>query len=128
MPDNLFLSIDGLEIADLEEGDYTAYEEQLGTSARMASGRRVEELGATVWVVELKYNSIDADTAAALNAIIKAKRTYELFFLPSTGGTELATGTFQLAALPTPSLQRWTAELPTWGDYSLRFEEVDGHD
>lgn len=124
---NLFLSIDGLEIADLVEGDYTAYEQELGTSARMASGRRVEEIGATVWVVELKYSSLDADTMATLNTILKASRTYELFFLPSTGGTELVTSTFQLAALPTPKLSRWRSSTPEWADYSLRFEEVDGH-
>ena len=28
--ENMFLSIDGIEIEDLEEGDYTAYEEELG--------------------------------------------------------------------------------------------------
>lgn len=41
--ENMFLSIDGIEIEDLEEGDYTAYEEELGVSElddiRQKSGR-----------------------------------------------------------------------------------------
>ena len=46
---NMFLSIDGIEVEDLEEGDYTAYEEELGVSERMISGRRIEEVRATIW-------------------------------------------------------------------------------
>ena len=56
--ENMFLSIDGIEIEDLEEGDYTAYEEELGVSERMISGRRVEEIRATIWVVEQCLGSI----------------------------------------------------------------------
>ena len=87
MAENLFLSIDGFEIEDLEEGDYSAYEKELGVSDRMISGRRVEELRATIWVVTLKYDAINYETMAALNTKLKARRTHELFFLPSTGGT-----------------------------------------
>lgn len=127
MAENLFLSIDGLEIEDLEEGDYSAYEKELGVSDRMISGRRVEELRATIWVVTLKYDAINYETMAALNTKLKARRTHELFFLPSTGGTELAHGLFQLMSLPAPKLKRWGAQGPEWGGYSLTFEEVDGH-
>ena len=129
MEENAFLVIDGIEIEDLEQDDYTAYEEELGVSDRMFSGRHVEELRATVWVVELRYSSIDAETMARLNVAFKASRRHQLFFLPSTGGTELATGWFHLTALPQPSLNRWRgAEDPVWSDYTLRFEEIDGHD
>ena len=128
MAENLFLSIDGVEIEDLEEDDYKAYEEELGVSDRMISGRRVEELRATVWVVELSYAAIDAGTMARLNQVLKAKRQHELFFLPSTGGTELVTGTFHLTALPQPSLKSWTGDVPQWSGYTLHFEEINGHD
>ena len=46
MDENLFLSIDGFEIPDLEEDDYTAFEQELGVAERMISGRRIEELRA----------------------------------------------------------------------------------
>ena len=62
MEENMFLSIDGFEVPDLEEGDYTAYEQELGVSERMISGRRIEELRATIWVVELNFSAIDAET------------------------------------------------------------------
>lgn len=126
--ENVFLVIDDIEVEDLESGDYTAYEEELGVSDRMISGRRVEELRATVWVVEINYASIDAETMLKLNAAFKASRRHQLFFLPSTGGTELATGWFHLTALPAPSLNRWTSAVPEWSGYTLRFEEIDGHD
>ena len=39
--DNLFLTIDGINIEDVEEGGYTAYEQELGTFQRMISGRYI---------------------------------------------------------------------------------------
>lgn len=130
MEENVFLIIDDIEIPDLEQDDYTAFEEELGVSDRMIYGRRVEELRATVWVVEVNFAAIDADTMSRLSVAFKASREHRLFFLPSTGGTELVTGTFHLTALPQPSLTRWTSpeEGPMWSGYTLRFEEIDGHD
>ena len=129
MDENIFLTIDGIEIEDLEQDDYTAYEEELGVADRMISGRRVEELRSTIWVVEISYESIDADTMRQLNAAFKASRKHQLFFLPSTGGTELKTGWFHLTTLPQPTLNRWRPEEgPMWSGYTLRFEEIDGHD
>lgn len=129
MDETVFLVIDDIEIEDLERDDYSAYEMELGVSDRMISGRRVEELRATVWVVEVNYASIDATTMARLNEKFKASREHQLFFLPSTGGTELVSGRFHLTALPTPSLNRWrSGEGPMWSGYTLRFEEIDGHD
>ena len=127
MEENMFLSIDGFEVPDLEEGDYTAYEQELGVSERMISGRRIEELRATIWVVELNFSAIDAKTMATLNTVLKASREHQLFFLPSTGGEELVNGVFHLVEQPAPSLSRWDASGPMWSDYALRFEEVDGH-
>lgn len=127
MEENMFLSIDGFEVPDLEEGDYTAYEQELGVSERMISGRRIEELRATIWVVELNFSAIDAETMATLNAILKASREHQLFFLPSTGGEELVNGVFHLVEQPAPALSRWDASGPMWSDYALRFEEVNGH-
>lgn len=127
MEENMFLSIDGFEVPDLEEGDYTAYEQELGVSERMISGRRIEELRATIWVVELNFSAIDAETMATLNTVLKASREHQLFFLPSTGGDELVNGVFHLVEQPAPALSRWDASGPMWSDYALRFEEVDGH-
>lgn len=128
MEDNLFLSIDGYEVEDLEEGDYTAYEEELGVSDRMISGRRVEEIRATIWKVEVNFSSISSDQMTAINSIMKASRKHQLFFLPSTGGKELVSGWFHLVEQPQPKLNRWTSDVPMWGDYKLVFEEIDGHD
>lgn len=126
---NLFLSIDGIEIDGIEEGDYTAYERELGVSDRMISGRRVEELRATVWVVQVDYSSIDADTMETLQTALHATRRHFLVFLPSTGGTELVSGYFHLTAQPTPKLARWfDGTTPEWSGFTLTFEEIDGHD
>lgn len=125
--DNLFLIIDGYEVPDLEEGDYTVYEEELGVSERMISGRRIEELRATVWVVELNFSSITAEAMQTINTLLKASREHELFFLPSTGGDELVNGVFHLVDQPSPSLSRWSEDGPLWSGYKLRFEEVTGH-
>ena len=126
--ENMFLSIDGIEIEDLEEGDYTAYEEELGVSERMISGRRVEEIRATIWVVEVNFSSIDYETMSRLNTVFEASRRHQLFFLPSTGGTELVQGWFHLMEPPSPSLTRWRDNGPEWAAYKLTFEEIDGHD
>lgn len=126
---NLFLSIDGIEIDGIEEGDYTAYEEELGVSDRMISGRRVEEIRATVWVVQVNYSSIYADTMLSLQTALHATRRHFLVFLPSTGGTELVSGYFHLTAQPQPTLSRWLeGTTPEWSGFTLRFEEIDGHD
>ena len=79
MNNNLFLRIDDVEISHIEEGDYTAYEQELGVSDRMISGRRVEELRATVWVVEVSYSAIDSDTMLRLSAALKATRQHRFF-------------------------------------------------
>ena len=116
--ENMFLSIDGIEIEDLEEGDYTAYEEELGVSERMISGRRVEEIRATIWVVEVNFSSIDYETMSRLNTAFKASRRHQLFFLPSTGGTELVQGWFHLMEPPSPSLTRWRDNGPESVSYT----------
>lgn len=125
----LFLSIDGVDIEDAEEGDYTAYEQELGVSERMISGRRVEELRATIWIVEVGLTSIDADTLRTLQNVLHSRREHELFFLPDNGSTDLVTGKFHLTVLPSPTLKRWrNGENPAWSGFTLHFEEVDGHD
>lgn len=124
----MFLVIDGVEIEDLEEGDYTAYEEELGVSERMISGRRIEEIRATIWHVEISSSAISAEKMAVLNAKFQASRRHQLFFLPSTGGTELISGWFHLTERPQPALERWWDDGPVWTDYTLHFEEIDGHD
>ncbi len=124
----LFLMIDGIQIEDLMEGDYSAYEQELGKAERMVSGRMVEELQGTVWVVTLNIDAIDAETLATLSAALKGTREHELFFLPSTGGTELATGFFHLSAPASPSLRSWRGGLPEWQGYALTFEEINCHD
>ena len=126
--DNLFLMIDGIQIEDLIEGDYSAYEQELGKAERMVSGRMVEEMQGTVWVVSLNIDAIDADTLATLSAALKSTRQHELFFLPSTGGTELATGIFRLAAPGAPTLRSWRGGVPEWQGYALTFEEINCHD
>lgn len=125
---NLFLSIDGIEIDGIEEGDYTAYEEELGVSDRMISGRRVEEVRATVWVVQVNYGSILADVMERLQTALHATRRHFLVFLPSTGGEELKTGYFHLTAQSQPTLTRWyDGTTPEWAGFTLKFEEIDGH-
>lgn len=126
---NLFLSIDGIDIEDAEEGAYTAYEQELGVSDRMISGLYVEELRGKIWVVEVSMDELDADTISRLQTAMKATRKHRLFFLPSTGGSDLQSGLFALTVLPQPTLTRWTdGQMPTWSGFTLRFEEVTPHD
>lgn len=128
MDGKCFLIIDGIQIEDLLEGDYSAYEQELGRSERMASGRLVEELQGTIWVLQLNIDAIDAVTMASLSTALKSTREHELFFLPSTGGTELKTGYFHLSAPAAPSLRCWRGGLPEWQGYALTFEEINCHD
>lgn len=126
---NLFLSIDGVQIDGITENDYTAYEEELGVSDRMISGRRVEELRSTIWVVQVNYASIDAETMMQLQTALHSTRRHILFFLPPDGSNEVKTGYFHLMAQPQPTLSRWIdGHNPVWSGFTLRFEEIDGHD
>lgn len=70
---NTFLVIDGVPVEDVEADDYSAYEEEYSVSERMISGRRVEELGAVYWVVEVNYSAINIDTLAALQAQLRTR-------------------------------------------------------
>ena len=127
--DNLFLTIDGINIEDVQEGGYIAYEQELGTFQRMISGRYIQELRAKVWVVEISYDEIDTQTMFALQNAIRSRRTHDLTFLPSTGSTERITSTFLLTTLPQPSLTRWyPGENPSWSGFTLHFEEAESHD
>lgn len=126
---NMFLMIDGYEIPDAQRGDYTAYETELGVSARMINGRRVEELRAKIWTVEVNLESIDADQITEINQAMAGKREHFLVFLPPTGGSELISSRFHLADIPSPKLDWWNdGESPVWQGYKMVFEEVEGHD
>jgi len=126
---NVFLAIDGIEVDRIEEGDYTAYEEELGVSDRMISGRRVEELRATIWIVEVSFSSIDSDVMAQIQTVLHSSRRHLLTFLPSTGGKELISSYFHLTIQPQPTLRSWLeGNTPSWDGFTLRFEEIDGHD
>lgn len=70
---NTFLVIDGVPVEDVEADDYSAYEEEYSVSERMISSRRVEELGAVYWVVEVNYSAINIDTLAALQAQLRTR-------------------------------------------------------
>lgn len=126
---NKFLIIDGVVVDGIEEGGYTAYQQEIGTAERMISGRLVEEIRGKVWVVEVSYSDIDITTMNVLQTVMGATRAHQLQFLPSTGGTELVTSTFHLSTLPQPTLSRWlpSAE-PMWSGYTLHFEEIRAHD
>lgn len=129
MDENVFLNIDGVIVDGIEEGGYTAYEQELGTFERMISGRMIEELRAKVWIVEVSYGDIDLETLNLLTSMMSNKRTHQLTFLPSTGGTDLVTSQFHLTVLPQPTLSRWLpGTTPTWSGYTLHFEEINGHD
>lgn len=128
MDENVFLNIDGVIVDGIEEGSYTAYEQELGTFERMISGRMIEELRAKVWIVEVSYGDIDCETMQILQSALSANRTHKLTFLPSTGGSKLVSGTFHLTTLPQPTLSRWLpGTTPMWSGFTLHFEEVSGH-
>lgn len=129
MDETVFLNIDGVIVDGIEEGDYTAYEQELGTFERMISGRMTEELRAKVWVVEVSYANIDVDTMSLLTAAMSTTRTHQVTFLSSKGSTELVTSSFHLTTLPQPTLSRWLpGTTPMWSGYTLHFEEINGHD
>lgn len=129
MDENVFLNIDGVIVDGIEEGSYTAYEQELGTFERMISGRMIEELRGKVWVVEVSYSDIDIDTLSLLTAAMSTTRTHQVTFLPSTGSTELVTSSFHMTTLPQPTLSRWLpGTTPMWSGYTLHFEEVNSHD
>lgn len=129
MDDTVFLNIDGVIVEDLQEGGYTAYEQELGSFERMISGRMVKELRSKVWIVEVSYEDIDTDTMNLLQAVLRTRQEHQLTFLPSTGETELVTSTFHLTVLPTPTLRSWLpGTSPAWSGFTLHFEEVNGHD
>lgn len=129
MGENIFLNIDGVIVDGIEEGGYTAYEQELGTFERMISGRMIEELRAKVWIVEVSYGDIDIDTLSELTAAMSATRTHQVTFLPSNGSTSLVTSKFHLTTLPQPTLSRWLpGTTPMWSGYTLHFEEINGHD
>ena len=66
--ENMFLSIDGIEIEDLEEGDYTAYEEELGTNEEAGTppGSIVSFFEENSVTVTAKENRTTPELASAL--------------------------------------------------------------
>lgn len=128
----VFLIIDGVEISGIEQDDYSAYEEELGVSDRMISGRRVEEVRATIWHVEVNFAEIDRETLEKVQTQLRARREHQLFFLPDTGQKELESGVFHLVERPKPTLSQFFDDdedgNQIWEGLSLSFEEVDGHD
>lgn len=128
----VFLIIDGIEIDGIEKGDYSAYEQELGVSERMIDGTRVEEIRATIWVVEVSWGRIDRDTLAQIQAKLRTQREHQLVFLPNTGQRTLVSSTFHLVERPKPALDEFfdddESEEQIWQGMDLVFEEVTGHD
>lgn len=131
---SVFLVIDNVEVDDAEAGAYTAYEEELGVSERMADGTLVEEVRGHVWVVEVDLGAMEQTKLQAVQNVLRSRRVHQLFFLPPTGQNNLSTGLFRLTELPKPSLESFLdddddePDVQIWNSFSLKFEEIRPHD
>lgn len=119
------LIIAGTAYPQTSHGKYTAYEEILGESIVMASGRLVTEVQARIWIIEYEYDFL---RPALMRQCIKdlAAAEVSVKFLPPTGDS-LLSGAFVCTQMPTPSFAFAKDGRALWSKVKFTLREMNGH-
>ena len=119
------LIINGTELPYLKGGGYTCRQEALTRQITMASGRMVQEVIGTVWVVEYSGTTMANDTYRSLIGSLSG--VLDVQFLPDNGD-ELIHGSFLCTERPRPKMAFAHHGEPVWEIGRIALREVSPHD
>ena len=75
------LSINGIDLPETKNGKYKCYEQELGESIRMISGRLVTEVRSSVHVIEYSYDYMGNDLMRRLLTALRSRSDLSVQFL-----------------------------------------------
>lgn len=114
-------------LPEVRNGNYSPVESDLSVQAEMISGRLVEELRGSVWVVSYASTRLTDPVWRALKAVLKGRGSFPVQFLPNDRD-EMVTATVLCTALTEPSFA-WSRDgVAYWTGLSFTLREVRPHD
>ena len=120
------LIINGTEYPETSHDKYKCYKKQLGKSMRMASGRMVMEVQATITVLQYSYDYFGDELMRQCLKDLRGGQVLTVDFLPPDS-EEMQTGHFFCTALPAPTYAFSVGEAPKWHNVSFTLEEERGN-
>ena len=119
------LIINDVVLPYVKGGGYACREEKLAKQLTMASGRIVEEVIGTVWVIE--YSCQTMQNATYRNLIGSLHGVLDVEFLPDNGDERIR-GSFICTERPKPKMIFAHHGEPVWEIGRLALREVSPHD
>lgn len=95
------LSINGIDLPETKNGKYKCYEQELGESIRMISGRLVTEVRSSVHVIEYSYDYMGNDLMRRLLTALRSRSDLSVQFLDPLSDS-MQSALFRCTKQPTP--------------------------
>ena len=108
------LSINGIDLPETKNGKYKCYEQELGESIRMISGRLVTEVRSSVHVIEYSYDYMGNDLMRRLLTALRSRSDI------------MQSASFRCTKQPTPQFAFSRDGVGLWNNIAFTLEEVEG--
>lgn len=119
--------INNIALPEVRDGNYAAIETDLSVQAEMISGRLVEEIRGSVWVISYSRTRLSNAKWRALKAVLKGRSSFPVQFL-ANDRDEMVTATVLCTALTEPGFA-WSRDgIPYWTGLAFTLREVRPHD
>lgn len=119
------LSINGIDLPESRSGNYKCYEQELGESIRMISGRLVTEVRSSVRVIEYTYDYMGNELMRRLLTALRSRSDLSVQFLDPASDS-LQSASFRCTKQPTPQFAFARNGTGLWHNISFTLEEVEG--
>ena len=106
---------------------YSCWEDLLGETVTMISGRVVSEIRGKVWRASAQYDWLPAATYQKALNILRSGDTFRAAVLPSTG-SELVSSTFLVESLTPATFAFSDNGEAIWRGLAFTLREVEPHD
>lgn len=119
------LSINGIDLPETQNGKYKCYEQELGESIRMISGRLVTEVRSSVRVIEYFYDYMGNDLMRRLLTALRSRSDLSVQFLDPLSDS-MQSASFRCTKQPTPQFAFSRDGVGLWNNIAFTLEEVEG--
>lgn len=121
------LIIGGIVLPETSNDKYKCYEEPLGESIAMISGRTIREDRGKVWMVEYAYDYLGNNLCRQVLDALRYGQPLTIQFLPDNGD-ELLSSVFIRTSLTPPSFAFSREGKGLWHNLAFTLREVTPHD
>lgn len=121
------LTIEGTDYPKTSNDKYKCYQEFIGESLRMISGRRVMERRAKIQVIEYSYDYFQPELMQQCLKDLRANKSLSVTYLEPESGT-WRTDQFHCTQYPAPTFAFDRGGKPCWHNIRFKLESVEGVD